>query len=93
MYEGNVSTIPLVPAVQQQSHKELLTPIQVEEAKKMGVKGITVKNTQFDLLKLVKFQFDRKRTTSKLVLNLCKKHGRKKTKQLMKKRYEMSLSK
>ena len=85
MYEGNVSTIPLVPAVQQQSHKEFLTPIQVEEAKKMGVKGITVKNTQYDLLKLVKFQHDKPRVTDKQTLNLCKKHGRKKAKQIIQK--------
>lgn len=82
----NVSTIPLVPAVKQQSHKETLTTSQLEEAKLMGVKGLTAKNTQYDLLKLVKFQKDRARVTSKYVRNLRKKHGSVKARLLLIKR-------
>ena len=79
----NVSSAPLVPAVKQQSHKETLTVAQLEEAKLMGVKGLTVKNTQYDLLKLVKFQKERARITNKFVKNLRKKHGSKKARILL----------
>lgn len=85
MIEGNVSSARLVPVIQQQSHKELLTAIQVEEAKKMGIKGMTTKNTQFDLLKLVKFQKDRLRVTDKFTKHLCKQHGRKRARVILKK--------
>jgi hypothetical protein len=66
----------LIPAIQQRSHKDLLTTIQVDEAKKMGITNMTTNNTQYDLLKLVKFQVSRIRHTSKYIRNLTHKHGR-----------------
>ena len=75
---------PLIPAVQQQSHREFLSTIQVEEATKMGITNMTTKNTQYDLLKRIKFQKDRLRVTSKRVRHLAKLHGRKKAKSMLK---------
>lgn len=76
---------PLVPSVQQQSHTEKLTAAQVDEAKEMGIKGMTVKNTQYELLKLVKFQKERKRVTDKLTRRLRKQHGSKKARLILNK--------
>ena len=74
---GMYTAPPLEPIFQQQAHKERLTPVQLEEAKKMGVKGLTTKNTQYDLLKLVKFKKPRLRHTCKVNKKLVKKYGRK----------------
>lgn len=76
----------LVPTVHQKSHHELLSSEQLEEAKKMGIKGLTSKNTQYDLLKLVKFQKDRARVTNKETKHLLKQHGRKRTKLILQKK-------
>jgi hypothetical protein len=89
MKEGNVSTIPLVPVFQQQAHKENLTQIQVDEAKKMGISNLTTKNTQYDLLRLVKFQKARKRTTDKLTRHIVKANGRKRARLLIAKRRDV----
>jgi len=75
----------LIPAEQQRSHHDFLTPLQLENAMHMGVKGLTTSNTQYDLLKLVRFQFERKRSTSNHIKNLCKKHGRKVAKFILRK--------
>jgi hypothetical protein len=77
----------LVPAVQQQPRTEHLSSAQVEEAVKMGIKGLTTKNTQKNMLKLVKFQVKRIRHTSKYIKNLTHKHGRKLTKVILNKAF------
>lgn len=79
---------PLIPAIQQQSHHEKLTGSQVEEAIKMGIKGMTTNNTQYDLLKTVKFQKKCLRHTSKYIKNLVKKHGRKDAKVVLNNAFE-----
>jgi len=76
----------LVPSVQQQSHKEFLTVAQVDEAKKMGIQNMSVKNTQYELLKAVKFQKDRPRVTTKYIAHMAKSRGRKKTRMILKQR-------
>ena len=78
----------LIPAVQQRSHHDLLTAAQVDEAKSMGIKGMTTNNTQYDLLKLVKFQVEPKRHTSNYIKNLVHKRGRKVTKVILNKAFE-----
>lgn len=83
---GYHSTIPLAPISRQEAHKEFLTQVQVDEAKAMGINSLTTKNTQYDLLRLVKFQKSRKRETDKFMKNLAKKHGRVKAKQIIKNR-------
>lgn len=75
-------------AKKQQSHKELLTQEQVENAKLLGIKSITTKNTQYDLLKILRFKTERKRKTSNFTRNLVKKHGRKKTGVILKRKVD-----
>jgi hypothetical protein len=72
---------PLELIEQQRSHYDFLTPLQVIEAKNMGIKGMTTNDTQRDLLKILRVReknaIEQKRTTSKFVRNLRKKHGSK----------------
>ena len=84
----------LVIPVKQQSHKEFLTSVQLEEATKMGITGLTAKNTQHDLLKLVKSSKTRyeqehhQRRTDNFTKRLTKRLGRKHAKTIMIKRWE-----
>jgi hypothetical protein len=70
----------LVSPIQQRPNHDLLTPIQLDEAKKAGVIGVNSKSTQRDLIKLVKFQKRSLRKTSKYIKHLVKQHGRKRAK-------------
>jgi hypothetical protein len=78
----------LIPVVQQRSHHDLLTATQVDEAKAMGIKGMTTSNTQYDLLKLVRFQKARARHTGLFTKNLTHKHGRKVAKRILNKLFD-----
>jgi hypothetical protein len=78
----------LMPTVQQRSHHDLLTATQVDEAKAMGIKGMTTSNTQYDLLKLVRFQVTRNRHTGLFEKNLTHKHGRKVAKKILNKLFD-----
>ena len=83
-----VRSEPLQIIVHQQSKTEKLTPRQIEEAIKMGIKGLTTNNTQYDLLKRVKFQKDQERPTTKMERKLLKKHGRNETRKRLGRSYK-----
>ena len=84
----------LVQPVQQRVHKEFLTPAQLEEATKMGIKGLTKDNTQYDLIKLVnnsKTRYEQEhhqRRTDNFTKKLVKRLGRKRAKAIMIKRFD-----
>jgi hypothetical protein len=80
--------IELEPIFQQQVHSEKLTPMQLEEARSMGIKNLTTKNTQYDLLRLVKFQKNPLRHTPNHVKHLVKKQGRKRARLTLRKQFE-----
>jgi hypothetical protein len=78
----------LEQAIQQQSHHDRLTVLQVENAKGMGIKGITTDNTNYDLLKQIRFQNERPRHTSNYVKHLVKSRGRKRAKIVLNKAFD-----
>jgi hypothetical protein len=74
------------PVVHQQTHTELLTTSQIDEAKKMGIKldSAIPHPTQYDLLRITKWQHIRPHACDKFTKKLVKQHGRKKAKLILK---------
>jgi hypothetical protein len=77
---------PLEPIVKQQVHTERVTPAQLEQARVLKVVGISAKSTQYELLKLLKFQKPRERHTPNHIKHLVKKNGRRRAKLILQKR-------
>jgi len=73
----------LEPIVHQSTKKEKLTSSQLAEARKMGIHDLTDDNSQYDLLKRIKFQKDSARPVDKYERKLVKQHGRKKARKIL----------